>query len=181
MTVTVTISGEGIEFEREITENTAVQLMQLTINNGAAGNGTSEEALTDTAATEPTDADDEHTAPTDASDDTDADQQEPEALPSNFFRRLSTKQEAMIKVLLDADGQLTSSELRQQMEEDHGVETGGGRALAGIIAGLTRKYGNDFELIDVQWGDDQGLYQLNPDYPQYIEEIEDYFGEQQED
>lgn len=55
--------------------------------------------------------------------------------------------------------------------------TGGGRALAGILAGFTRNYGDDFDLVKVNWGDSEGLYQFNPDRPEYIAEIEDYFNE----
>lgn len=158
MPVTVNLSGEGIEFEREVSENTALKLMELSINNGADSDEVMDAILAD-------------------NEDRDTDEEEAGALPSNFFNRLSKKQRAMIKVLLNADGQITSSELRQRMEDEHDVGTGGGRALAGILAGFTRKYGDDFDLVTVNWGDGQGLYQLNPNRPEYIAELEEYFGE----
>ena len=153
MTVTVHISGEGIEFEREVPESVGLQIMELSISDGA-------------------DADD---APEDVA--ADEEEEEHSALPSNFFNRLSDKQEAMTRVLLNADEQLTSTELRRRISDEYNEEIGGGRGLAGIIAGFTRKYGDDFDLIKVDWGDGEGLYQLNPDRPEYIAELEEYFGE----
>lgn len=158
MPVTVQLSGEGIEFEREVPEDVALNIMELSFSNGADTDTVPERTSTD-------DAQEEQASATDT----------PEALPSNFFTRLSTKQEALIHVLHDADEPLTSTELRQRMQDEHDVSTGGGRALAGILAGFTRKYGDDFEIVRVDWGDGEGLYQLNPDRPQYIEEIAEYF------
>ena len=156
MTVTVTLSGEGIEFEREVSENTAVNIMELSFSDGATTEGSSGDATSETAETGDSG---------------------PEALPSNFFDRLSTKQEALLHVLVDADEPLTSTELRQRMNDDHGVSTSGGRALAGIFAGFTRKYGDDFSVVQVDWGDGEGIYQLNPEHPEYIEELREYFDE----
>lgn len=146
MAVTISLSGDGIEFERDVSEQTALDIMELSMTDGE----------------------------TDESDG-DCDAVEPDHLPSNFFNRLSSKQEALVKVLLDADGQITSTELRERMHDEHGVETGGGRALAGILAGLTRKYGDEFDLVDVNWGDGEGLYRLNPDRDGYLDELEAQF------
>jgi hypothetical protein len=146
MPVTVNLSGEGIEFEREVSEDAAIEIMQLSITDGRS--------------------DDDGAG---AEDDSDADT---EALPEDFFRRLSSKQRIMLTVLAEAKEPLTSTELRRRMDEEYGVETSGGRALAGILAGFTRKYGADFELVSVEWGDGEGLYRLNPDRSGYVEEIE---------
>jgi hypothetical protein len=94
------------------------------------------------------------------------------SLPDDFFRRLSTKQRAMLNVLVGAKEPLTSTELRRRMDEEYDIETSGGRALAGILAGFTRKYGPNFELVAIEWGDGEGHYQLNPDRPGYVEELE---------
>jgi hypothetical protein len=147
MPVTVNLSGEGIEFEREVSENTAIRIMQLSITDGGSSD---EETVADA----------------------DASIVDTEALPDDFFRRLSSKQKTMLRVLADAEEPLTSTELRRRMDEEYDIETSGGRALAGILAGFTRKYGDDFELVSVDWGDGEGLYQLNPDRPSYVEEIE---------
>lgn len=148
MPVNLNMSGEGIEFNREVSESTALRIMELSMNEESASR--EDGGFVDG---------------------------EPEALPRNFFNRLSSKQRALIKVLLEVDGQLTSTELRQRMSSEYGVETGGGRALAGILAGFTRKYGEDFDLVEVNWGDGEGLYRLNPDRPEYIEELEEHFDE----
>lgn len=147
MPVTVNLSGEGIEFEREISENTAIRIMQLSITD----NGRSDESNVTDADTPDIDT---------------------ESLPDDFFRRLSSKQKAMLRVLADSKEPLTSTELRRRMHVTYDIETSGGRALAGILAGFTRKYGDTFELVSVDWGDGEGLYRLNPDRPGYIEEIE---------
>jgi hypothetical protein len=144
MSVTVNLSGEGIEFEREVSESTALSIMELSMNNDATEDGKSTDV-------------------------------EPDALPGNFFNRLSSKQRALIRVLLDEDDRITSTELRRRMRDEHGIETDGGRALAGILAGFTRKYGDDFDLVKMDWGDGEGLYQLNPEHPEYIGEIEEHF------
>ena len=147
MSVTVNLSGEGIEFEREISEDAAIEIMQLSITDGRS--------------------DDEE-----AANDVDGSEADTGALPDDFFRRLSSKQRIMLTILAEATEPLTSTELRRRMDEKYDVETSGGRALAGILAGFTRKYGADFELVSVDWGDGEGLYQLNPNRPSYVEEIE---------
>jgi hypothetical protein len=147
MPVTVNLSGEGIEFEREISEDAAIEIMQLSISDGRSDvEGSVEDA--------------------------DGSNVDAEALPDDFFRRLSSKQRAMLTVLAESKDPVTSTELRQRMDEEYDVETSGGRALAGILAGFTRKYGADFELVSIDWGDGEGHYQLNPNRPGYVEEIE---------
>jgi len=151
MAVTVSLSGEGIEFEREISESTALQIMELSIDNGNSAEEVHDEESTDEG-------------------------EEPDALPDNFFRRLSDKQEALIRVLVDSDGQISSTELRQRMNDEYDETVGGGRGIAGILAGFTRKYDEDFDLVSIEWGDSEGLYRLNPNRPEYIAEIEEHFG-----
>lgn len=157
MNVTVSLSGDGIEFEREVSESTALSIMELSISDGAN-------------ATELLDE-------TDSDDTTELAGSGPESLPDNFFNRLSTKQEALLHVLHEADEPLTSTELRRRMSNEYDVSVGGGRGLAGIFAGFTRKYGDDFSVVQVDWGDGEGIYQLNPDHPDYIEEIAECFEE----
>lgn len=150
MPVTVNLSGKGIEFEREVSETTAIKIMQLSITDG-------EDERSEVVA------------------ETDALPIDTGTLPDDFFVRLSSKQEVMLRILAEAEEPLTSTELRRRMEDEYDVETGGGRALAGILAGFTRKYGDDFEVVSIKWGDGEGLYQLNPDRPGYVEEIEARF------
>jgi hypothetical protein len=151
MAVTVSLSGEGIEFNREISESTALQIMEISMDNGNSAEEVYDEERTDRG-------------------------EVPAALPDNFFRRLSDKQEALIRVLVDSGGQIDSTELQQRMSDQYDETVGGGRGIAGILAGFTRKYDEDFDLVSIEWGDGEGLYQLNPDRPEYIAEIEEHFG-----
>lgn len=160
MAVNIHLSGEGIEFEREVSESAALQIMELSMSNGATADEEQEEQE-EQEAEEPTEAEDD----------------EPSSLPGNFFRRLSDKQEALIRVLNDADDPVSSTELQRRMEEEYDETVGGGRGVAGILQGFTKKYGDDFEVVRIDWGDNEGYYQLNPDRPEYIEEIEEYYAE----
>lgn len=153
MSVNVHLLGEGIEFEREVSERKALEIMELSISDG--------EGVSDVM--EGVEAEEDR-------------EEEETALPGDFFNRLSPRQKAMIQVLLEADGQLSSTELRRRMEEDYGESVGGGRGLAGILAGFTRKYGEDFNVVKMTGlGDGEGLYELNPDRPDYVEELREYF------
>lgn len=160
MTVNVHLSGEGIEFEREVSESEALQIMELSMSNGATADETQEEQEGQEAE-EPTEVEDN----------------EPSSLPGNFFKRLSSKQEALIRVLNDADEPISSTELQRRMEEKYDKTVGGGRGVAGILQGFTKKHGDDFDLVKIDWGDHEGYYQLNPDRPEYIKEIKQYFGD----
>lgn len=79
------------------------------------------------------------------------------SLPSDFFERLTEKQEGMIRVLLDADGDwVRGSEIRERMRNHYGTDLGeAGNPTAGVMAGLTRKYGEGFrrDVIKGRWGD----------------------------
>jgi len=158
MTVNVHLSGEGIEFEREVSESAALQIMELSMSNGASIHEEQEE---EQEAEEPPGAEDSESS----------------GLPDNFFRRLSNKQEALIQVLLDIDEPISSTELQRRMQEEYDETVGGGRGVAGILQGFTKKYGDDFKIVRIDWGDHEGYYQLNPDRPEYIAEIEEYFSD----
>jgi len=124
--ITVSLSGEGIGFDKEVSETSGVKLMDVAVHEGA------------------------HTLSAEGSDS--------EGLPEDFFDRLSKKQRVMLEVLLDADGEwLKGKEIRRRMREDYDVDVGqSGRASAGIIAGLTRKYGEELRraVIEGRWADD---------------------------
>lgn len=149
MAVTIKLSGEGIEFDGEVSANTAVRIMELSVNDGDID----EEVL-------------------ESGSEMSSESVDSGGLPDNFFNRLSSKQEAMLGVLVEAEEPLTSTELRRRMETEYGEETSGGRALAGILAGFTRKYSDDFEVVSINWGDGEGLYRLHQDYEG---ELEDWF------
>ncbi|MDY6775198.1 MAG: HNH endonuclease family protein [Halobacteria archaeon] len=95
-------------------------------------------------------------------------------LPDGFFKDLSDLQEAFLRVLLEEDGWSLNEEIRQRIEQKHGLRVSDrGQALAGITSGFTRKYGNDFtwrELLDYRHPDDQFEFRLSPNSG-YIEEL----------
>lgn len=157
MVVDIHLSGEGIEFEREVSEDTALRIMEISMSNGA----TAEETQGEQEVEEPTEAGEDETSD----------------LPDSFFSRLSDKQEALLRVLNDSDEPISSSDLQRRMEEEYDETVGGGRGVAGILQGFTKKYGDDFEVVRIEWGDHEGYYQLNPDRPEYIKEIKEYFND----
>jgi Protein of unknown function (DUF1524). len=95
----------------------------------------------------------------------DTDNSEHDNLPDSFFRRLTTRQEAFIRILLDREDWITSDDIRQQMLDEYDLSSGGSRAVAGVLSGFTRKYSNDFtwNLIDYRTTGSGSEYRLNPD------------------
>ena len=93
-------------------------------------------------------------------------------LPDSFFRRLTNRQEAFIRVLLEEDDWLVNQEIRQRMEDEYDLSSGGSRAVSGIISGFTRKYSNEFtwNLVSYRTTGRGTEYRLNPDSG-YLEEL----------
>ena len=145
--VELSMAGEGISFNREISESVALEVMNIVISNGT--NERAAEILEDEV------------------EDTTA---EPSGLPSSFFERLTSGQNAFVRVLLDDGDWVSSKQLRNRMERDYDHSTGGPQSLAGIRAGFTRKYGDDFNLVKRHWMGDQNEYKLNPDHVEELEE-----------
>lgn len=148
--ITVSLSGEGIEFDKEVSEITGVELMDVAVHDGI------------------------HTLHEEETGS--------EGLPDDFFDSLSNKQRIMLKVLLDADGEwLKGKEIRRRMREDYDADVGqSGRASAGIIAGLTRKYGEDLrrDIIEGQWADEAHQNSEHRIGDKYKEEIRKELKEQ---
>jgi uncharacterized protein with ParB-like and HNH nuclease domain len=88
--------------------------------------------------------------------------------PPEFFDRLTKKQEAMLRVLYDADESLITDELLQRMEDIHGISVGGSAGLSGILAGLTSKHSKEFRqsIMSAQWVGDQYSWRLTLDEEQ---------------
>ena len=87
-----------------------------------------------------------------------------EGLPADFFDRLTERQAAYVRVLLDADGWLTNAEIRRRLAEEHDLQTGGSQGISGIRSGFSRKYGTEFDLDERNWLGEQNEYRLNPAY-----------------
>lgn len=95
-----------------------------------------------------------------------------DGLPDSFFRRLTNRQEAFIRILLDSGDWMLNEDIRQRMEDEYDLSTGGGQAISGILSGFTRKYSEDFTytLVDYEWMGNQMEYRLNPDSG-YLDEL----------
>lgn len=104
------------------------------------------------------------------------DHNEYDTLPDSFFRRLTNRQEAFVRILLDEEDWMLNEDIRTRMEDEYGLSTGGGQAISGILAGFTRKYSKNFtySLVDYEWLGDQMEYRLHPDSG-YIEELRGRF------
>jgi hypothetical protein len=110
----------------------------------------------------------------------DSGQNPPESLPSDFFERLTERQEAMIKILLDHDGWVLGPDIREEMQNEYDVQIAErGSGTAGIISGFTRKYGKEFrnKLIDGRWThpDSGNRIAEHTIGEQYENELRDYF------
>ena len=141
MSITVTLSGDGIDFEREISEAQAADIVGIALKGEL---DSAESPSVDEGGSENSEAASE--------------------LPESFVSRLSRKQEAYVRTLLDADEWLTNAAVRERMADDSDVETGGPQSISGIRAGFTRKYGDEFDIDEQRWTGEQNEYRLNPAY-----------------
>ncbi|WP_251344396.1 hypothetical protein [Haloplanus halophilus] len=165
MTVTMETIGDGLTFEREVSESTALKIMELTLRDDVeTGQGSVAVSLSgegigfDKEVSETTGVELLDVAVHDGRQTLLEEETGSDGLPDDFFDSLSKKQRIMLKVLLDADGEwLKGKEIRRRMREDYDADVGqSGRASAGIIAGLTRKYGEDLrrDVIEGRWADE---------------------------
>jgi hypothetical protein len=94
-----------------------------------------------------------------------SDDVEYDSIPDNFFRRLTNRQEAFIRILLDRGDWMLSEDIHRRLEDEYGLSTGGGQAISGILSGFTRNYNKDFTdtLVDGRWTGNQMEYRLNTD------------------
>jgi hypothetical protein len=147
--ITVSLQGEGMDINRDVSEATAVKIANLTIRDGSA------------------------TLPSDASV---KDGVTLNGLPADFFDRLSNRQRIMIEILLEADDTwMRRKDIRQAMREKYDMEVPeGGRATAGVIASLTRKYNKEFrrDVIPGRWADETQRHAEFKIGEKYHDEIE---------
>lgn len=101
-----------------------------------------------------------------------------EALPADFFERLSEKQRVLLEILLEADGEyMRGVDIREEMRTGYDIEIGE-RGTAGVIGGFTRKYSRSFrdDLIDGAWVDEERQHAKHRLGEEYREEIRDRLG-----
>jgi hypothetical protein len=101
-------------------------------------------------------------------------------LPSDFFERLSPKKNALLKVLLDAEGEwVRGVDIRQRMRDDHGLsvphDTG---ALNIHLSHWVQWYSEEFrrDLIPGRWEDDSRTHAEFRIGEKYEDELRDWFG-----
>jgi hypothetical protein len=184
MSPTVSVTGDGISVEREVSEQTAPQVIQTAMSPGTSegegvavnvsGEGMSfERAIPEDTAIDVIEMTLRNGHQTQQEDDGGtSDAQEYDGLPDDFFSRLTGSQEAMVKILLENEDWVLNGELRQQMDEQFGKTIDTGPALSGVIAGLSRKYGKEFrnDLIEGSWTGDEVKFRLNRDYEEELRE-----------
>lgn len=106
---------------------------------------------------------------------------EQDSLPDDFFDRLSTRQRIFIKILLERDEPVTGPDIRDEMRTEYDQEVDdSGSGTAGIISGITRKYGKEFreELLGggVSHHNDEGSRVFEHWIgDKYEEELRDHF------
>lgn len=153
-TMTVSLEGEGMELDREVTETTGVEIIDIGVHNGTRSITDGDRGVTE--------------------------KQEKDELPEDFFDRLTEKQRVMIEILLKNDREwMRGKDIRQAMRDDYEMDIPeGGRATAGVIAGLTRKYDEDFrrDVIEGQWADEtqqNAEFRIGDKYWEEIKEVLD--------
>lgn len=85
--------------------------------------------------------------------------------PAEFFDRLTSKQEAMFRVLYNSEDGLGTDELIRRMADEYGETVGGSTGLSGILAGLTSKHSREFRrsIMSANWAGDQYEWWLTLD------------------
>lgn len=100
-------------------------------------------------------------------------------LPSDFFERLSPKKEAMLKVLLDADGEwIRGVDIREKMREEHGLSVPHHPGAVAIhLSHLTQWYSENFrrDVIPGRWEDNSRTHAEFRIGEKYEDELRDWF------
>lgn len=173
MTTTLTVNGDGITVEREVPDRTAPQLIETTMDGESevpetvtmalAGEGMEYEREVSIAKTPKIL---EVVLQGGEVQEVENKGLNGESLPDDFFRRLTDKQEALIRVLLDEDGWTLTEDVIRKMEEQYDYSIDGGRGIAGILSGISRKHTKEFRnnLIQGNWTGDQAEFKMNKDF-----------------
>lgn len=179
MPVTVALSGERTSFEREISEDTVPKVTEIVVDYAIdeESNG-NDDSLIASLSGDWISLERQISRPAGArlievsmaegkskADDASLADNEEGALPASFFKRLTSRQEAFVKILLEADDWMLNEDIRQKMGDEYGLSSSEGQAIAGILSGFTRKYGKDFRtsLVENRWAGNQVKYRLNRD------------------
>jgi len=101
-------------------------------------------------------------------------------LPDDFFERLSPKKEALLQVLLDAEGEwVRGVDIRQQMREDYGLSVPHHPgAIAIHLSHYTQWYSEEFrrDVIPGRWEDNTRTHAEFRIGEKYEDELREWFG-----
>ena len=157
MSVTASVTGDGIDIERAVSDATVPQILKSSIDERndeddeesivvrIEGDGISVERAVSVqrglrvVRLVILDANEDGVA--NALDD---EFETWDELPEGFFENLSDRQTALLDVLLDADGWVPDGEIAERITTEHGISVEGGRGVAGIIGGISKKYTGEF-------------------------------------
>jgi hypothetical protein len=103
------------------------------------------------------------------------------SLPEDFFDRLSPKKEALLQVLLDAEGEwVRGVDIRQQMRDEYGLDVPDEPGAISIhLSHYVQWYSQEFrsDLIQGRWAEEShthGEFRLGE---KYETELRDWFDE----
>lgn len=103
-----------------------------------------------------------------------------DTLPDDFFDRLSPKKEALLQVLLEAEGDwVRGVDIREQMREEYDLSVPEHPGAIAIHLGhYTQWYSKGFRwnLIPGQWADDSRTHAEFRIGEKYEDELRDWFG-----
>lgn len=86
-------------------------------------------------------------------------------IPPDFFDGLTTKQDALLRILWETDEWMRTDDILQRMEDEYDISTSGSGTLSGVLAGLTNKHTKEFRrsIIKANWAGNQYQFRLNLD------------------
>ena len=82
--------------------------------------------------------------------------------PSDFFDRLTTKQEALLRVLYEAEEPLLTDEIIERIETDYDETVDGSSGVSGILAGISMKHTKEYRrsIMSARWNSGNSQYEF---------------------
>lgn len=103
-----------------------------------------------------------------------------DTLPNDFFERLTPKKEALLQVLLDAEGEwVRGVDIRQQMREEYGLSVPHKPGAVAIhLSHYTQWYSEEFrrDVIPGRWVDDDRNHAEFRIGEKYEDKLREWFG-----
>ncbi|MFC7060160.1 DUF262 domain-containing protein [Halovenus salina] len=82
--------------------------------------------------------------------------------PSDFFSRLTDKQEALLRALYNANRPLLTHEIIERIETEYGEVVDGSSGVSGILSGLSMKHTKEFRrsIMSARWSGEDNQYEF---------------------